>query len=614
MMWARLVESQESDLEAKIRKYAASYYDGNPEISDAEFDSLVNDLEKINPDNKLLHTVGWGYEVNAPATLKGKHRFEILKFEDKVKDSENIKISPSNGILSYKIDGGSVCCYYENGVLSEALTRGDGVTGFKVTEKMKHIVPETLKDSSFTGMVRGEIAMKNSIFHRNYSENSSPRNTAVGILRKNKNSLAELRDLSFVAYTVRGDSSSKLDSKRKVLNWLKQNGFEAVDEIRLSSWDDDSLRKVIQGYSKYPVDGVVATSNFYRKMPDGTFVPDREVAYKTEAEIAETVVTDISWRLTRTGKLFPVAILNPVRLSGATVRKASAFSAKYVKDNGLGIGSKVTIMRSGEVIPDIQEVLTKGKFNIPKVCPFCGTSLDMNGANLFCKNVSCSGRLGERLYHWIYTLVNLKGLGDSILDQISDNLGLESVDDLYQNLNNLENAVSGQVSKNLVSEMISILKKPVSFSRFLLACGIPGIGETASFSLSSKKDFILKDRISSSWKEDILNLSGINKIAKENLISHIDEIRRLSRYVKFEESSVKEKGIVVITGELSVPRKDFIEEIRKFGWRVGSSVTKDTKFLITENPSSNSTKAMKARNLGIPFVSESEFRRKCLKA
>ena len=606
------------DLEIKIKKYATSYYEGNPEISDKEFDKLVDELKKKDPNNKLLTSVGWGYELSDPLTTQEEHLFEIGKFEDKIKKISELGLKEDEGVISVKIDGGSILCYYEKGNLVKALTRGNGIIGYSVTKKMKKIVPSILEDKTFTGLVRGEIAIKNLVFNSKYSSNySSARNLAVGMIKRDKLTMEELRDLSFVAYTVRGTTSQKLDSKTKVFEWLKKNKFEVVDIFNSNNWTDESFRELIKSYDKYPIDGLVITSHKYKELEDGTFIPEREVAYKTNADSAEVEVTDITWNLTRTGKLFPTVWFTPVKLSGATVQKATAFNAKFIEEEGLGIGSKILIQRSGEVIPDVMEVLTRRDYKFPDICPKCGKPLTKKGVHLVCEDFNCKGYAYNSLEHWIQTITELKGLGSAIIEDFTDSLGIDSIDTFYKKIDLIPNLFSKtSATRNLMNKMIKLLKSSISFSKFLNACNIAMIGKVASEELSGYRELILDDKIDDNWIDKINSMKGCNVTAKKNLIDRIDVIRRYATYVDIDSEGLnnkrailQKKGVVAITGSLSVPRNEFVKEITQRGWKLATSVSGKVNYLITDNPDSGSSKNRKAQALGVKVISEKDFRK-----
>ena len=614
-----------NSLADKIKYYATKYYEGEPEISDASFDLLVEQLKSEDPDNPLLQEVGWGYRVNCDPNKELPHKFEVSKFEDKIKDSSNINIDPGFCVVTPKIDGGSVCCYYVDGKLDYAITRGDGVTGFDVTDKLKYLVPSELRfDPTFTGLVRGEITMKTQVFNEKYSDRyTSNRNLCVGNMRRTSISVPEIKDMDFIAYTVRGTSKLYDLSAEKSWNiyWLKSNWFHQVDIIDYDSdkWTDEKLRYIIKHYTEYPIDGVVITSEDYQKLDDGTAVPTIEVAYKTEADGAIVKVKNIAWQFTSTGRLNPVVEFDPVLLSGAWIRRATAFNVEYVRGNKLGIGSDIRINRSGEVIPDIQEVLTEGQSNIPEVCPECGGKLETVGAYLYCKNPDCQGKAYADLFNWVYTIAGVKGLSWTTYNKIFVNLGINCIDDLYAKIDQIDSddvmrfSGIGWSVFELVKQFKSKLQSPVDADRFLVACNILGCGWTQATRLAQNYQLIFYDPLGSEWESKIWSIKGVNSTVKQNLINGIHGIRKNMDYIQVnplveasESDEAIEKTIIAVTGKLSVTRSKFFEEMAQYGY-VEGSINK-AKYLVTDNPNSGSSKNKKAKELGVQVISETDFR------
>ena len=606
------------DLASKIRYYAEKYYEGNPEISDFAFDKLVEQLEAEDPKNPILSEVGWGYTVNCDPDKELAHRFPVAKFEDKVKSASSIPGNPDISVVTPKLDGGSICCYYINGKLDYAITRGNGITGFDVTDKLKYLVPVDLIDSTFTGLVRGEITMTNETFRNKYSDRyTSNRNLCVGNMRRKSISVPEIKDMDFVAYTVRGTSSYfDLNDKSLVLKWIDDNNFVCVDSLDYShdNWDDDYLRDLIKSYIKYPVDGVVITSDKYQDIV-GTEVPCYEVAYKTEAEGALVKVTDIHWQFSSTGRLNPVVEFKPVLLSGAWVHRATAFNHMYINNTGLGVGSEIIVNRSGEVIPDIQDVITKGDSMIPKVCPKCGGPLEVSGAYLICNNPDCSGKLYNDLVSWVNHIAPVKGIGWTIINGIFEDLGISSVDDLYEKIDLINRDLPlGPATLDKVMTMKAKLTMPVDIATFIMSCNIKGCGWTQAIKLGEHYNLLLVDPYNNAnWESQINGLSRVNRTVKANLIKSIDKIRRYAEYISvtpIEEDTKdenEEQVIIAVTGKLSVTRSKFFEEVSEYGYKEGT--INKAKYLVTDNPNSGSSKNKKARDLGIEVISENDFRK-----
>lgn len=604
-----------SDLSDRIVKYAEEYYEGHPSVSDATFDALVEHLKQTEPDNPLLNTVGWGYVVNTDM-VTATHRYNIAKFENKVRDSSLIAIPHERAKASVKIDGGSICCYYTNGNLEVAITRGDGKVGYNVTDKMKFIVPQKLVDNTFTGMVRGEITMTLDTFNKYYVQDyESVRNLAIGMIKRTSISMEELHLLDFVAYTVRGTSTQSLNSKLAVYNWLNTNYFNCVDSVYPTQWTDDELRNIIKSYNKYLIDGIVVTDNLYDLQSDNTWVPHSEIAYKTAADTATVTVEDVTWNLTRTGLLYPRVWFTPVKLSGATVRKATAFNADFIESNGIGKGATLVVQRSGEVIPDVVEVINKVEPALPTKCPECGTDLVWKGVHLCCDNPSCAGKNVNELLHWIHNVAGIKGLGDTIILDYLDAFSISNITELYENrqysIDHIDK-ISGNATRKLLLEMLNLLVEPIPFDEFMLACNLRMVGHSACGALKKYMKLILDDPIDSAWESQVRQIEGVNATGKKSIIDSIDRIRLYSTYIKVIDSTatatsatVDPTNIVTITGKLSMTRKEFVEEINKYGWTEGP--INKAKYLVTDNPNSGSSKCKNAQRLNVPIISESDF-------
>ena len=608
-------------LEDRIKVYSESYYNGEPEISDAAFDLLIEQLRRLDPNNKLLDKVGWGYTVETDVEDTKSHKFEIRKFEGKIREADSLGIRNGEGIITPKLDGGSVCCYYTNGHLDYALTRGDGYSGFDVTSKLKYLAPETLMDSSFTGMVRGEITMREDIFESKYSKDyESNRNLSVGLIRRKYITVEEIKDLSFVAYTVRGISDWEIDNKSSVLEWLKLNNFTVVDIIESPDvWDDKSFRNLILDYrnsKRYPLDGIVVTTERYNKLEDGTWVPAREMAYKTEADSEITTVESIEWNLTRTGKFVPVINIKPVSLSGATVSRATAFNYQWVKSTKLGVGSEVRIQRSGEVIPNIVEVISEGDPQAPIECPNCHCALSQVGTDLVCKNPDCDAKHSYRLFTYLCEVANPKHMGDTARYELAEQMNLLTIDDLYECLDDIPTKmVTTDYMMGLYKDMIEMLRGDVEAKIFFVGCSIPGCGWGGAKNLGRHLDLILEAPINDETKDKIRNLPGVMYKSKDWVADHLEDIRRWASYphrlistqeIESHQEIPNEQKVIAVTGRLSVTRSKFFEEMAKYGFIEGPIAK--AEYLVTNTPNSNSSKNRAAREKGVTVISEDDFR------
>ena len=610
-------------LAERIKSYATSYYEGEPEISDESFDLLVEQLRRMEPDNPVLDEVGWGYTIETDLDDSKPHKFEVRKFEDKIREISRLHIKQGEGVITPKLDGGSVCCYYVDGKLDYALTRGDGVNGFDITPKMKFIIPPILKDSTFTGMVRGEITMADSVFDEKYADRyDSNRNLSVGLIRRRFITREELKDISFVAYTVRGISDMDIDSKSRVFNWLRFNGFDTVDIIPSpNTWTDESFRQLILDYRelhRYPIDGIVVTSEKYQEMDDGTFVPICEMAYKTAADSAVSKITRIDWNLTRTGRMVPVINIEPVFLSGASISRATAYNAQWVKTTGMGVGSEIRIQRSGEVIPSIVEVLTEGDPCLPEYCPSCHQKLIWSGTDLKCDNPDCEFKESSRLWTWVNNTANPKGLGVGAKKTLFEKMDIFSIDDLYAKVDDIVDESSkwaGMVTHERYKEMVRRLKKEMPANIFFQACSIPGCGPGGAKALGHHLDTILYAPLNEETFEKIRNIGGAQYGSKNWVVNNINAIRRWATYperiipmqeIEDNNSAPKLDKLIAVTGKLSTTRSKFFEEMAHYGYGQGSMA--NASYLVTNNPNSTSSKMRQARERGVIVISENDFR------
>lgn len=365
-----------------IKEASQAYYsDGTSPLSDAEFDALLEEERQENPDSPLL-AVGHGYVLNEDSTPgeKYEHKYGIvgslLKCHDWYEFPKSLKNTKVCSTL--KLDGLSCAMYYRNGVMYQALTRGEGgIKGIDITDKIYKIVPDyvTLADTSFTGAVRGEILMSLSNFEeycKTHENAKSARNTAAGFINA-KEITKDLEYLTVVVYTVIGIESDNVypfplypfSDYESMHNWLCDN-FSHVVQMFNNSYsqevdfmrDMELLRETM--YGVYPSDGIVITSDKIEfdshSVKNGAYIKYDATAFKFKAESAETYVTGIEWTLSKTKYLIPVIQVNPVKLSGAVVKRCSGCNALYILNNKISIGKKVRITRANEVIPKILEI------------------------------------------------------------------------------------------------------------------------------------------------------------------------------------------------------------------------------------------------------------------
>lgn len=616
-------------LQKRIQEASQKYYtDGTSDVSDAEFDNMLEELRQEDPNSPLLG-VGHGYkpELDTTPGAKVKHKYGTAGSLDKC---HNWKEFPSNQkghhiCASLKLDGLSVVLYYECGQLVRALTRGDGTVGIDITEKVKTILECTEVDRWFTGAVRGEVIMSYSNFdeyRQNHPEAKNPRNTAAGLINS-KDISPELSYLDIVVYTVVGVESlvGTLLTYSDMHQWLSNN-FKlcAPAALIVDSLSESNMlvrmEQLNHAWSAcgYPSDGIVLTNN--------TLIhTDNEVrytasAFKFKAESKVTKIIGIEWNLTKTKYLVPRINVETVELSGTNVSWATGFHAQNVKEQKLGVGAEVSILKSGEIIPWIEEVITPVECELPNRCPCCHSELEWNGVHLQCPNLECADADVQDALIWMKHIAPWDGLGDTLkLTFLEEMFGTNiNISEIYMHGPFAEHELhTGLIKKTEFRKMFNALfTNRVKLCDAIQALNIPRFGDVTSRKLAEYPEAVIDamNGVLHEYQEEVIGVANY-----ESMVKHRDKFRRLA-YIKnniiWREEEVESKGKVAITGKLSVKRSEFEEELRNFGY-TPASISKDTKFLITDSPNSNTEKNKKADAWGIIKITEHNFRSQYLK-
>jgi DNA ligase (NAD+) len=604
-------------LKFTIEEASKQYYAGVPRISDDEFDDLLEELKSISPHDILLQTTAYGYSpLKDTFGEKAKHKYMKVGSLDKINAETCEKyFAPrlAQYIITSKIDGGSVVCYYDNeGKLDKAITRGDGNIGIDCTSKLRYLVPETVNIANIA--VRGEIIMSKDTFAKFYPDAASPRNSALGIINKDEPTIEEIERLSFVTYNAYGNDLLPA-KKSEIMEWLKDRGFVTAHWGFHPALVPNFLESLKGEFDpEYPADGLVITNESDRF---------KEIAYKFVAETAETTVTEIEWEVSRLGNVIPVVHFNPVKLSGAMLAKCSGFNAKWIKDNIVGQGAVIRIHRAGEVIPYCTEVLIHVGTIFPTNCPDCSTELEWKGVHLYCPNQSCPKKIQSSLLHWIEIMAPVDSLGENILVPFIDEIAWKTPEDIYNDssldiwhgiLSFQSESYTSHAQKLLWQMYGKLYESPVNPDKFFAAFGLPSVGETISKKISDEIG------IHQYFYEDfpwtfVDQLSKKTAPAVESLYENYDLMKKvyqqiINRQGFIEKEKPKMKIKVAITGKLSKPRKELTEEFATHGIEVVSSITKECDYLITDDPASGSTKNVAAQKLSVIVLSETDFRQK----
>jgi len=360
-----------------IKKASQLYYsNGTSPLTDAEFDKLIEEERAENPNSPLLG-VGHGYDISLTSGQKIEHKYGTVGSLPKCHNWDEFPKGLKDVIVcsTLKLDGLSCAMYYRDGVMYQALTRGDGQVGIDITEKIHKIAPDyvTIADKTFTGAVRGEILMSLKQFEeysKTRDDTKNPRNTTAGLINAKEVS-DDLKYLTVVVYTVIGIETTNsypfplypFTDYTSMNKWLCEN-FSNVVKTSIYRYHNasefDESMKVYRNewYNKYPADGIVITNNHIEFVPKdtGAYIKYASTAFKFKAESAETVVKGIEWNLSKTKNLVPVIQVEPIQLSGATVKRCAGCNALYILNNKISIGKKVRITRANEVIPKILEI------------------------------------------------------------------------------------------------------------------------------------------------------------------------------------------------------------------------------------------------------------------
>lgn len=619
------------ELERKIKEAAEAYYNGNAIMSDDEFDELIDELRAINPDSNVLNTIGWGFQ---PTGNKKPHKYQTVGSLGKAREYKQISslLRERDIILSAKLDGISAVLYFVNGKLSTALTRGNGKEGKDITNKIRKIVKNMnlnnintgLIRNDFTGAIRGELIITNSNWERlknRTSEYKNSRNAVAGII--NKDDIDYTIDyISFIAYNVLGieNVNTNMYTQTQVLAVLSDIfGTDYVVPHRvLFLGEHTDLELYYKKWSvDYPIDGCVITDNFLTIKNDTVLY--NQQAYKFQSERKYSKVVNIDWNLTKTNKLVPTIEIEPIDLAGATITRATAFNAQYVKDNNIYVGSVVEIERSGEVIPKIIRTVSAPdafEWTMPNVCPVCGSELVWNSVDLVCESPDCPNIAYRDLQQWVNVIGETDGIGDTLMFKFLDEANITCIDDLY-NKDWIHRISGGVQASKFVEAMNKVLYGDVTLDKALLALNIPRLGKTTCKTLKAHgevcrtmfSNIVILGGITENTEKDLLNIVGVATTSSiVNNIRRLKNIKYIVDRIVYEKSSTvtASKGKVAITGKLSMKRSEFEKILNDAGYTV-DNLTKDTLYLITDDPNSGSSKNVKADKLGIKKITESDM-------
>lgn len=622
------------ELETQIMYYASKYYEGEPVISDEQFDMLVDRLRILNPNSSVLKT-GWGFEVKAD---KVKHKYSHIGSLDKVKSYEEIpdRFKDRTIFISPKLDGLSAVAYFENGQLVKGITRGNGEYGKDITDKLRIIIGKSIGDNKFTGAVRGELIISDAnweILQTKYNNLIAPRNFAAGIINR-KEIDEDIKYVDLVVYKVVGQENkdSIFNTRDEMLQWLNLNFEKSVPiyyypVLNYSSWETyhqstfNEFRNI-----GYGLDGLVLDSpNVIYDTSTCGYIFD-EVAFKFQAESTTTVVKSIEWELSRTQRLIPVAVVEPVELSGAIVERATCNNAQWVRDMELGADAEIEICRANEVIPSILSVLQPSMEKLPTRCPVCNSELAWDGVDLKCINSNCPNIKLSDLQQWCENVGETDGLQWTLMKQYLDFYGVFDIDNLYSKQQYILNDMNSRklsITELKIKEFFEkLFINKIDIEKALIGLNVPRLGVKTSKLLATRRDIIFNLLLISLGQLDIEDewtkyslLELVKDATTESIISNINKFSVLhyvynndvNRLMFNVSDANSEKQYIAVTGALTtMKRKDFEAYISKFNYELTSNLKK-CKYLVTNTPNSGSSKNKDAQKYGVKIITENDF-------
>lgn len=638
------------ELGEKLREASRAYYQEDREImSNVEYDALYDTLSALEKETGIVladsPTVNVGYEA-VEQLPKEEHERPMLSL-DKTKEREALRefIGEHLTLLSWKLDGLTIVLTYENGELIKAVTRGNGIVGEVITNNARVFKNIPLK-ISFKGrlVLRGEAIITYSDFEKINetigdadAKYKNPRNLCSGSVRQLNNEITAKRNVRFYAFSLVSAEGVDFRNSREVqFRWLNEQGFEVVEYRKVTAGTlDEAMDYFAEAVTTndFPSDGLVALYDdiaYGESLGTTAKFPRNAMAFKWADEMRDTRLLEIEWSPSRTGLINPVAIFEPVELEGTTVSRASVHNISIMKELKLGIGDTIRVYKANMIIPQIAENLTgSGNAPIPHTCPACGQETVVKKENdvecLFCVNPGCPAKKIKSF--GLFTsrdAMNIDGLSEATLEKFIARGFIHDFGDIFEISRYKDEIVEmegfGQKSYDNLMESLERAKE-TTLPRVIYSLGIANIGLANAKVICRHFDNDL-DRIRHASLEEVSDIDTIGPVIAGNLVAYFkdeDNNRRLNHLMSFlhiQEDSPKQEQIFegmnfVITGSLVHfgNRSEAKELIESLGGKVTGSVTKKTNYLINNDIQSNSSKNKKARELGIPILSEEDFRK-----
>lgn len=632
-----------------LNKAAKAYYAEDREImSNREYDALYDELQSLEQETGIVltnsPTVSVGYEA-VDELPKERHESPMLSL-GKTKSREELRdwLQGKAAILSWKLDGLTIVLTYRDGKLAKAVTRGNGEIGEVVTNNARTFknIPLSIP---FTGelVLRGEAVITYSDFEKvnaeitdEKSKYKNPRNLCSGSVRQLNNEITAKRNVRFYAFSlVSAGETDFHNSREKQFRFLEKQGFEVVEHYLVTEADIldriDFFEKKIQNFD-IPSDGLVLTYEdiaYGQSLGRTAKFPRHSIAFKWADELRETTLEEIEWSASRTGLINPVAIFEPVELEGTTVSRASVHNISILRSLKLGIGDKITVYKANMIIPQIAENLTcSDNVEIPAVCPVCGGATEIRQVNevqsLYCTNEKCAAKRIKSFTLFVSRdAMNIDGLSEATLEKLIDMGFIHEYADLYH-LDRYQDRIvelEGFGEKSYQNLIASIeASRMTILSRVIYGLGIANIGVANAKMLCRHFSYDL-ERMRSADVETLSAIEGIGDVIASAFVDYMkdaDNQQKIDHLMPeltlevpvVEEGSQTMQGLnFVITGSLNHfgNRSDLKDLIEDRGGKVTGSVTGKTTALINNDVTSTSSKNKKAKELGVPILSEEDF-------
>ena len=632
-----------------LNRARRAYEQENTEImSNYEYDQLYDELQGLEQELGTTlassPTINVGYEVLSELP-KEQHERPMLSL-DKTKDVGRLKefLGDQKAVISWKLDGLTIVLTYRNGELEKAVTRGNGEVGEVITSNARVFQNIPLR-IPFTGelVLRGEAVIGYKDFEKINEEiedvdarYKNPRNLCSGSVRQLNNEITAQRNVRFYAFTlVRAEGVDFRNSRLYQMEWLREQGFDVVEHHPVTR---ETVEDEVKWFSEHieandvPSDGLVLVYDdiaYGEALGTTAKFPRDSFAFKWADEIRETTLLEIEWSPSRTGLINPVAVFEPVELEGTTVSRASVHNISIMEELELGVGDRIQVYKANMIIPQIAENLTRsGVRDIPEVCPVCGgatrISMENETKTLCCTNPKCQAKHIKSFALFVSRdAMNIEGLSEATLEKFVMNGFIKDFTDIFHLDRHEEEikAMDGFGEKSYLKLQAGVQNARVTtLPRLVYSLGIPNIG-SANAKMICRALGNDPERVMNATAEELAEISGVGEVIAGTYVQyfadeeHREIFRRLLSEVEIPKEEKPEGGQdlsgvnFVITGSVEhfANRGEVKEEIERRGGKVTGSVTSKTNYLINNDVNSTSSKNRKARELGIPIISEEEF-------